>query len=230
MDSTDSKFEYWTQTYTGQKFNAARPDPAAINIFDIAHALGNIGRFMGHTREFYSVAQHSVLVSKQCAPEDALWGLLHDATEAYVGDMPKPLKVQAIMDGYCAAEDRVTEAIQVAFNLPALPPGKHMPDSVKVADVRALFTEKRDLLLPLDWGFNVGPYKDVIVPEPPYVASTRFLDRFIELAIPEDKQGPWKQARFYMYAADDPTTKHLYSYGFAPMAATYAADKRFRSF
>ena len=71
----------------------AGPNPDDIRIEDIAHALSNQCRFAGHAREFYSVAEHSVHVSQLCLPEHALWGLLHDASEAYLVDLPRPLKL-----------------------------------------------------------------------------------------------------------------------------------------
>lgn len=181
MENLHKKFEPWVQTWTGVQFTLLDPKPEQVNVFDIAHALSNMCRFMGHMKTFYSVAQHSVLVSRYCAPEDALWGLLHDGTEAYVADMAKPLKQQAVMAGYCALEDRLSHVIKDALNLPELPEGKHMPDSVKEADVRMLFTEKRDLMSPCDWGFEVEPYAERIAPVAPGVARRMFLDRYFEL-------------------------------------------------
>src|ERR1017187_10636100 len=75
-------------TFSGIHFWPLLPNPADIRIEDIAHALSNQCRFAGHAREFYSVAEHSVRVSQLCPPEDALWGLLHDASEAYLTDVP----------------------------------------------------------------------------------------------------------------------------------------------
>ena len=82
----------WFLTTTGRQFWPASPDPEQIQIEDIAHALSNLCRFGGHTREFYSVAQHSVLVSQNVPDDLRLVGLMHDATEAYCGDMIRPLK------------------------------------------------------------------------------------------------------------------------------------------
>src|SRR4030043_1424578 len=82
----------WSQTYTGKKFWSLDPKPEEVDIKDIAHSLAFQCRFNGHTIPFYSIAQHSVLVSKIVPPEQALAGLFHDAAEAYTGDIVAPLK------------------------------------------------------------------------------------------------------------------------------------------
>jgi uncharacterized protein len=82
----------WIQTYTGKQFWPLSPLPEDIVIEDIAHALSMQCRFGGHVRTFYSVAQHSVHVSLLVEPQYALWGLLHDAAEAYLVDLPRPIK------------------------------------------------------------------------------------------------------------------------------------------
>ncbi|MFG0247924.1 MAG: phosphohydrolase, partial [Phycisphaeraceae bacterium JB051] len=78
----------WIQTYTGKAFYPLREDPGIIDIRDIAHALSLQCRFNGHCSDFYSVAQHSVHVSEVVPQAFALWGLLHDAAEAYMSDLP----------------------------------------------------------------------------------------------------------------------------------------------
>lgn len=77
----------WMQTYTGRRFWPLDPVAGDIEIMDIAHALSNQCRYAGHTRFHYSVAQHSVQVSENVAPEHALWGLLHDAPDVRQGAM-----------------------------------------------------------------------------------------------------------------------------------------------
>src|ERR1700693_5499467 len=91
------------------------PNPADIRIEDIAHALSNQCRFGGHAREFYSVTEHCVRVSQHCRPEDALWGLLHDASEAYLSDVPAPLKVLPAFKAYRAAERSLQWTIAARF-------------------------------------------------------------------------------------------------------------------
>src|SRR4051812_30250690 len=80
----------WMQTFTGRQFWPVDPRADEIAIEDIARALAMTCRFGGHVRFHYSVAQHSFLVSLVCSPEHALWGLLHDASEAYLGDVVWP--------------------------------------------------------------------------------------------------------------------------------------------
>ena len=81
----------WIQTYTKKKFDLLDPKPEMVCIEDVAHHLSNVCRFSGACSEFYSVAQHSVLVSEVCSPDSAVWGLLHDAGEAYYGDIVTPI-------------------------------------------------------------------------------------------------------------------------------------------
>lgn len=129
----------WMQVGTGP-FWPLDPRPEEIHIEDIAVALSNLCRFGGHVREFYSVAQHSVHVAGLCGPEDALWGLLHDASEAYLGDIIRPLKRQDCFAEYRAAEERLMAAVCERFGLPL-----EMPESVRRADEVMLATEARDL-------------------------------------------------------------------------------------
>lgn len=82
----------WMQTYTGRVFWPLEPRPEDVDIVDIAHALANLCRYGGHSKVFYSVAHHSVLVSQIVPPADALWGLMHDSAEAYVIDLIRPIK------------------------------------------------------------------------------------------------------------------------------------------
>ena len=134
-------------TYTGRVIEPLNPDPAEIDILDIAHALSNQCRFTGHTHTYYSVAQHSVLVSRHCAPEDALWGLLHDASEAYLADIPRPVKrFTEWGKGYLKAEAFLTLAIVRTFDLPDPGGDLIIPPSVEYADDLLLRTEMRDLM------------------------------------------------------------------------------------
>lgn len=137
-------------TYTGRVVEPLNPDPAEIDILDIAHALSNQCRFTGHTLGFYSVAQHSVLVSQHCAPEDALWGLLHDASEAYLADIARPVKKFTDWGtAYLRAERELMHKVALAFDLDmrGFATNKSgMPFSVKAADDLLLRTEMRDLM------------------------------------------------------------------------------------
>ena len=127
-------------TYTGKKFRPLTPDPDAIDIRDIAHALAMSARFGGMTRTFYSVAEHSVRVSLICSAKDALAGLLHDASEAYLKDIPQPVKHQDAAEFYRLAEGQLQAAIYERFGL-----SPNEPASVKRADLVMVHTEGRDL-------------------------------------------------------------------------------------
>jgi 5'-deoxynucleotidase YfbR-like HD superfamily hydrolase len=95
----------WIQTFTGRQFWPLDPRPEDIELLDIAHALANKCRYTGHTRSFYSVAQHSVLVSEIVPAADAHWGLLHDASEAYLPDVARPVKRE--LAGFQEIENRL---------------------------------------------------------------------------------------------------------------------------
>ena len=107
------------QTYTGKVFDFNDIRPESIDMVDIAHALSNVCRWGGHCSKFYSVAEHSVLCSYLAAqefPEDKklqFYTLMHDAGEAYIGDMPKPFKI--MLSQYTDIEEKVEGAIQLAF-------------------------------------------------------------------------------------------------------------------
>ena len=169
----------WTQTFTGNRFYPFDPRPEDISIEDIAHHLAMICRFGGACRAFYSVAQHSVFVSDECPTKDALWGLLHDAAEAYVGDMVRPIKRLASMDLYREAEDRILGMIAARFGL-----SWPMPESVRRADEVLLATEARDVMggqCAGRWSLQYEPKAMIIHPWDPRVAEEVFLHRFKEL-------------------------------------------------
>ena len=140
----------WTQTYSGHRFDILNPDRDAIVIEDIAHSLALINRFNGHTKWPYSVAQHSVLVSQLVPEQYALHGLMHDAAEAYLGDIPKPWKSYVSIRGVDIGdiEADIDDAIHERFGLLG-----GMPEEVWAADFAALWTE-RSALMPSehDWG------------------------------------------------------------------------------
>lgn len=102
-------------TYTGKQVNPLDPPLQLIDIRDIAHSLALINRFNGHSQEPISVAQHSVYVSRLCAGPYALQGLLHDASEAYLGDVTKWLKMSPTFKPYRIAEAHVQSLIFERF-------------------------------------------------------------------------------------------------------------------
>lgn len=129
----------WIQTYTGKQFEFEQPTLAMLDIEDIAHALSGTARYNHHTRDFYSVAQHACLVAS-CAPSEiALAALLHDAAEAYTGDMVSPLK--RLCPDFKRVEKRIEALICEKF-------GVDIHDArIKELDMRILINEKRDLFV-----------------------------------------------------------------------------------
>lgn len=170
----------WMLTYSGKQFWPLTPRVDDIDIKDIAHSLALQCRYNGHSSGFYSVAEHSILISQAVAPEHALWGLLHDAAEAYVGDMVRPLKWS--MPDFCEAEDRILDLIACRFGLPSL----KIPAAVHEADARILLTERAKLL-----NLNGHRWDEAIEQLEPlpvkveglpwYEAEFKFLVRFAEL-------------------------------------------------
>lgn len=173
-----NKNEDWIQTHSGRRFNPLNPNPDAIVIQDIAHSLSMMCRFTGHCKKFYSVAQHSVLVSYICDSKDAMWGLLHDASEAYLVDVPRPLKRSGQFEAYKKFEAKMQEAVCKRFGLPLTEPA-----SVKKADAQLLVTEARDLMSPLhpDWRNMMDPLPFKIEAWDQQHAKDMFMKRFFEL-------------------------------------------------
>jgi len=170
-------------TVGGNWFNVLEPTADMVVLEDIAHALANQCRFTGHLKQFYSVAQHSVLVSQVCNPEDALWGLLHDGSEAFLSDIARPVKKHPTLGpAYASIEDGLMRAICDRFGL-----AHEMPASVKEADNTVLMAEAR-ALMPSNWrvSFSDAAFTydvaDVSVkPWSPSWAKDEFLRRFRSL-------------------------------------------------
>jgi len=127
-------------TFTGRQIFPLAPRLEDIALEDIAHGLSLLCRFGGQLRSFYSVAEHSVRVSQLCDPADALHGLLHDASEAYLVDIPRPLKHLPVMDPYRRAEAVLQAAIYRRFAL-----RRGTPASVTRADEAIAVNEGQDL-------------------------------------------------------------------------------------
>lgn len=177
--------EPWIQTYTGIQFSYSDCKPEDISIKDIARALSNICRFTGHCARFYSVAQHSVLVSENA--KNAFYGLMHDAAEAYVGDMNRPMKSMfSSNDPYKNMEGRAQRAIEARWKILAEATNDEQVDCKNV-DMRMLVTESHDLLLNgphKDWEINQTThprYEFKIDPWHPDEAMQRFLYRYTQL-------------------------------------------------
>ena len=170
----------WLQTYLGIQFWPLDPRPEEIDIRDIAHSLSLMCRFAGHTRCFYSVAQHSCLVSDFLILEDlALCGLLHDASEAYLVDLPRPIKNNTQLgECYAIVEKRNMECIAKKFQLENI-----IYPAVENADNVLLATEARDLMgpHPAAWECLPEPLKEIIEPWSPAKAEWEFLTRYNRL-------------------------------------------------
>lgn len=169
--------EAWIETYTGKIFHILNPKPDEIDIEDIAHALSNTCRFGGHSKQFYSVAEHSYYISHLVA--NPLEGLLHDASEAYITDLPSPVKHQ--LPDYKKIEVKIMKAVCKKFGL-AYP----MSSDVKDADIAQLKTEARHLLRTrgASWTGNWKSdrmYGTIPMIFPPEEAKKLFLSRFKEI-------------------------------------------------
>lgn len=130
------------QTFTGNQFYPMDPREDEIRIEDIAHSLSLQCRYAGHVKTFYSVAQHSVMVARIVPVQDALWGLMHDASEAYLVDLPAPIKRSSRLgEEYQKIESSIMALVAGRFGMSIAE-----PSSIKTADMRLLATEMRDLM------------------------------------------------------------------------------------
>ncbi len=158
----------------GSYFDFLAPEASEFTIEDIAHGLSMTCRFAGQCSRFYSVAQHSVHVADLVPPEHAYAALMHDAAEAFIGDVSKPLK--DLLPEYRVVEKRVEAAIAARFGLP-----EKMPAAVKDADLVMLATEQRQLMRNRDdWDYTRGrQVADLEIPEwSPAEARWRFLNLY----------------------------------------------------
>ena len=166
----------WIATYGGRYIYPLDPDPSVIQVDDIAHALANQCRFTGHTRKFYSVAQHCYLASVIVPPKFALEALLHDASEAYISDIARPVKrAEGFGEFYKVAEERLERAIAERFGTPF-----PMSPEVKEADEALLWAEMRDLM-PCDPPEDAVAYPTLIEPWAPEQAESYYLKRYYQL-------------------------------------------------
>jgi hypothetical protein len=174
------------QTYTGKIFHPLAARPQDVDIHDIAHALALKCRFNGHCKSFYSVAEHSVRVSRclEVSGADnklALWGLMHDAAEAYLADLGGPIKrVFHVhhadrIESFSDAEDRLLDVIATALGFDPIDYA-----AVREADMRLLMTEARDVMggQVVSWEVSEPPLEETIIPMSWERAEQLFLERW----------------------------------------------------
>ena len=192
----------WMLTYTGKQFWPFDPHPEEVYIEDIAHALSNKCRFNGQSIPFYSVAQHSGLVSRIVIPEQKLPALLHDAAEAYSGDMIDPVKrhleerLQKIINKFknypgfqkcikeleeiILIEKKIQKVIFEHFGIE-----NYNREIIHKADKRLCVTEKRNIMAksPLEWKVerDYKPLDKKIIPLYPIEAEELFLKTYNQL-------------------------------------------------
>jgi uncharacterized protein len=174
------------RTYTGRRFHHARPRTHEICIEDVAHALSLICRYTGHVAVMYSVAEHCVRVSMLFKdPTLALWGLMHDASEAYFSDMHRYLKRLPEMEQYRKLENRCMGVVAKKFKLD--PCRAKEPVEVQIADRRLALTEMRDLKRKQKYkdciidGVLITPLRGTIKPWSSKKAERLFLQRYSQL-------------------------------------------------
>lgn len=182
----------WIQTFTGKKFYPLDPDPNTFDIRDQAAALSKQCRYLGHVQRFYSVAEHAVRMSREAELRKyplmiQQQCLVHDNTEAYLGDMPRPLKLLEAFNDYNAAEERLQHML---FDWLYLEPEIH--PAVKALDMEILGTEVNALKCPIhpDWPATLTngkladpwPHVDPLnIGWMPWKAENVYLARFLEL-------------------------------------------------
>lgn len=172
----------WIETYTGQAFHFLNPHPSEVHLQDIAHSLAMQARYNGHTKFFYSVAEHSVLMAiwlleMGYTARVALTGLLHDAAETYIGDLARPVK-EKIPD-FKVIERRIDIAVSVRFNT-----YNPFPPVIKEADTRILVDERFQAMNPSSnkWGTDDMVALGVRIEGwSPQEAKINFLETYIKL-------------------------------------------------
>lgn len=172
---TEERKGNWIHTYTGKQFWALDPRPEEICIEDIAHALALSCRYSGHCNQFYSIAQHSVIVSKAVSEESAFWGLMHDAAEAYITDIPRPIKTH--LPYYKVLEESIIKVIGAKYGLEY-----PFPDDLLYIDHHIVRDEVMVLFNPApDWIKDFDLLGIDIAPVGFDMAEDMFMERFEEL-------------------------------------------------
>ena len=197
MDASTTRIDYsdrkgdWGQAHSGRRFYPADPRVEDVDMSDITWALSHENRYGGHTNLPYSVLQHSLHVGQYIEeqhpldPLAVMHGLLHDAHEAYLKDIPRPLKAVLGNTVYPGLENRWDRAIHAAIGLKPLvvPPDRHHP--VHVADAAILATERRDIFpngVHENWRLSTAPWGRTIKPLPPNDVRMLFTQMFMKYA------------------------------------------------
>lgn len=191
----------WMQTYSGGQFHPLAPQQSEVKVLDIAHSLSMMCRFTGHCLKFFSVAQHSVMVARLVKGDAIikLQALFHDASEAYIVDIPRPLKHSEEFSFYRKLEDKVQSTIFMALGLPT-----QLPIAVKYMDELALYIEARDnMRKPCDpWGWSHNTMSSLhLVPDDklkcwsPARAKREFLLMYMDLRA---EISDWSSVRFFL--------------------------------
>lgn len=181
----------WTETYTGRKFYPKEPARTNICINDIAHALSYQCRYNGHTRKFYSVAEHSVLLAREAKDlayptEFIMTALLHDAAEAYIGDLPGPIK--DALPEFNWMEDQLND--RIARHFPIVYPFPHEIielDNQIVHDERTMLMGRNENVWRSD---SLEPLNVIIECWRPLLAQNRFLESY-RLILDRMESGRW---------------------------------------
>lgn len=172
----EGRFGNWMQTFSGKAFWPLDARPEEVDIYDIGHALSRLCRYNGHCEEFYSVAEHSVYVSRLVPEKHALCALLHDATEAYLADIIRPVKTY--LSEYARIEQGLWEVIADKWKLP-----KVMPEVVKAMDNAVLLAEGEQIMKkhPMPWGIQGTAAPISIHCLTPNAARKLFMNRYWEV-------------------------------------------------
>jgi hypothetical protein len=175
---TEPITDLWIATFSGRKVPIVGAVADDVEITDVAHSLSLQCRYNGAVREFYSVAEHCWLMSHAVSPENALWALLHDATEAYIGDLVRPVK--RLLPDFVDIEDALMATIADKYGIALT-----MPAEVRDADNR-ICRDEMDALLANPDGYarsiDAHPYLGVEVQSfEPKAAEALYLARFNEL-------------------------------------------------
>ena len=174
----------WVETYTGRQFHVLDPKPEMVTIIDIAHALSNQCRYSGHTKTFYSTAQHCCLLTDyatgvlKASALDCLQILIHDAAEAFLVDMPRPIKQH--MPAFREMDYAVQKVVRtwLGFDDIPFPPWQDEIDSLIIHDERTqLMSDSGN-----DWQHRGAPLGIRIRPWTSLWAEKQFLMRYAALS------------------------------------------------